>query len=73
MNATAQVSSPIFIMPAYGKTYPSIKEATEAWLQGKDFKIYKGPYCSIRDIERLKQTQPSGIYLVYNNTAVTLI
>ena len=73
MNAIAQVSGPIFIMPAYGRIYASIKEATEAWLQGKDFKVHKGPYCSIRDIEHLKQTQPSGIYLVCNNTAVTLI
>ena len=34
---------------AYGR------EATESdWLQGKDFRIVSGPYCSIRDSEAIK-------------------
>ena len=53
MNASNQVSSPLVIMPAYGRQYKTSKEAVEAWKSGKDFKIINGPYCSIRDITKL--------------------
>ena len=39
----------LYLTGAYGR------EAIESdWLQGKDFKIVSGPYCSIRDSEAIK-------------------
>lgn len=72
MNGIAQVSSPIFIKPAYGRVYETPLHAMDAWQQGKDFKVVDGPYCSIRDLETLKQSQPSGIYLLVNNVVFSL-
>ena len=43
----------MFIIPAYGRTYSSTVEALKDWHDGKDFKIHKGPYCSIRDYEAM--------------------
>ena len=53
MNGLDQVSSPLVVMPAYGRSYKTTNEAVEAWRSGKDFKIVNGPYCSIRDIANL--------------------
>ena len=39
---------------AYGRQYSSADEVRADWNDGKDFKIVGGPYCSIRDIESLK-------------------
>ena len=47
MNGLAQVSSPIFIKPAYGKQYETPLHALDAWQQGKDFKVVDGPYRSV--------------------------
>ena len=48
---------------AYGR------EATESdWLQGKDFKIVSGPYCSIRDSAAIKADNGDDILqLVFLN------
>lgn len=48
---------------AYGR------EAVESdWLQGKDFKIVSGPYCSIRDCEAIKADNGDDILqLVFVN------
>lgn len=43
----------ILIQPAYGRKYESIEAMEADWNAGKDFKIVKGPYCSIRDLELL--------------------
>ena len=64
MTALNQVSSPVFLLPAYGRRYTSRQQALSAWQAGKDFQIYNGPYCSIRDIDALKQMS-SGVYLQY--------
>ena len=53
MPALAQLSKPVVIMPAYGKQYANKYQAIEAWKSGKDFKIVNGPYCSIRDLDKL--------------------
>jgi hypothetical protein len=37
------------LLPAYGRGYDSIAEARADFMDGKDFMIYQGPYCSIRD------------------------
>ena len=53
MTALDQLSKPIVLMPAYGRSYKTSQEAIDAWKSGKDFKIVNGPYCSIRDIDKL--------------------
>ena len=53
MNVLAQLSKPVVLVPAYGRTYKTSQEATQAWKLGKDFKIPNGPYCSIRDLNKL--------------------
>lgn len=37
------------LLPAYGRHYYSIEEAKQDFMDGKDFMLYQGPYCSIRD------------------------
>ena len=64
MTALNQVSSPVFLLPAYGRTYKTKQQAINAWQDGKDFQIYNGPYCSIRDIDALRQMS-SGVYIQY--------
>lgn len=39
----------ILIVGAYGRKYDTLDAAKIDWEAGKDFKILKGPYCSIRD------------------------
>lgn len=51
------------LIPAYGRKYTNANFMLEDWLQGKDFQIYRGPYCSIRDIERLKRDYPEGVII----------
>lgn len=53
MNGLNQVSSPVMLVPAYGKKYKTSDEVRSAWKSGKDFKIVGGSYCSIRDVEAL--------------------
>lgn len=70
MNGLAQVSSPIFIEPAYGRRYLTREALLRDWEDGRDFKVVYGPYCSNRDLEYLKSTEPSGIYLITENFTV---
>lgn len=42
------------LVPAYGRTYKSAKEATEAFCSGKDWVTPMGQLISIRDFIRLK-------------------
>ena len=44
----------ILIVGAYGRKYKSLDEAKADWEAGKDFRIVRGPYCSIRDTELFK-------------------
>jgi hypothetical protein len=53
MTALDQVSSPLVIMPAYGRNYKSQDEAVQSWKAGVDFKVVNGPYCSIRDVAKM--------------------
>jgi hypothetical protein len=46
-------SRTIELVPAYGRKYNSQSEALADWEAGKDFKIYGGPYTSIRDESQL--------------------
>jgi hypothetical protein len=69
MNLLAQVSSPMFLLPAYGRSYKTKQEALSAWNSGKDFQIYRGPYCSKRDIDQLHDLA-DRVYIQYDNGIV---
>ena len=43
----------IELIPAYGRTYKNMNEAKKDWDNGLDFQVFNGPYCSIRDINKL--------------------
>ncbi len=47
----------LILFPAYGRQYDDFAKAVEDWQNGKDFSIngFRGPYCSIRDIEILQK------------------
>ena len=59
MNALQQVSSPMYLVPAFGQVYPNSTAMHEAWKQGKSFRIVGGPYTSIRDLEQLRHESSS--------------
>lgn len=44
----------LIITGAYGRKYKTLEDAKADWNLGKDFKIVRGPYCSIRDTELFK-------------------
>jgi hypothetical protein len=69
MKAIAQVTSPMFLLPAYGRKYASRQDAVKAWQAGKDFQIYNGPYCSIRDIDTMR-TMASSVFIQYESGTV---
>jgi len=62
-TALQQCSSPMLLTPAYGRVYISREDMLSGWLAGDDFHIVGGPYCSIRDIETLRD-EASSITLV---------
>lgn len=41
----------LVLVPANGRQYFSDDEVLEDWRKGVDFKLQKGPYCSIRDVK----------------------
>jgi hypothetical protein len=49
----------IYLLPAYGRNYKTANQALKDWYGGKDFQIYNGPYCSIRDVESIKDVYPT--------------
>ena len=55
--AISQVSTPIILQAAYGRRYKDQQQVLDDWLAGKDFKILGGPYCSIRDEQKLRDMQ----------------
>ena len=46
-------STILYLLPAYGRNYSSAEELVNDWEEGRDFRILKGPYCSIRDMDAL--------------------
>lgn len=52
-TALQQCSSPMLLIPAYGKVYVSRDDMHSGWLAGDTFRIMGGPYCSVRDWEVL--------------------
>lgn len=45
----------MILIPAYGRRYKDIQDAIQAWESGVDFRIFGGPYCSIRDLDNMKK------------------
>lgn len=41
------------LIGAYGRVYNTRTQAARDWANGKDFKVINGPYCSIRDIDKM--------------------
>ena len=66
MNLLNQVSTQIVIVAAYGRRYSTKEQALAAWESGKDFLIVNGPYCSIRDIERMTD-ESSSVHIMFGN------
>lgn len=64
MHALNQVSSPLWLVPAYGRQYKSKQDVVRDWQAGKDFLIDGGPYCSIRDLDAMR-SQFGNIYIDY--------
>ena len=62
--AIRQVSSPMILRPAYGRSYKTQDEMLKDWNDGKDFRISSsGPYCSIRDLDQMKSVASSIVIL----------
>lgn len=61
------------LLPAYGRKYTTAEEMLADWNRGKDFHIYQGPYCSIRDYEILKrEAEGNRIFLCYGLLSVEI-
>ena len=69
MKAIQQVTSPMLLLPAYGRSYKTREQALKDWYAGKDFQIYHGPYCSVRDIETMRDMS-SSVCIQYNTGIV---
>lgn len=65
MNALRQVSSPMILIPGYGRNCESREALRAAWEAGADFKPYgmHGSYCSVRDL----------YVLTMNSSSITLV
>lgn len=60
---------PMFVMelfPAYGRTYETEAAALKDWNDGKDWIIWRGPYCSIRDVKTMRANGYTHVHLMYN-------
>ena len=51
------------IFPAYGRKYGSAEAAYQDWVDGKDFRIGRGPYLSNRDREAIREDGYSAVIL----------
>lgn len=55
----------IYLTGAYGRQYRREDEILADWNDGKDFKIYQGPYCSVRDTLRMKMANFTHVFFIY--------
>jgi hypothetical protein len=55
----------LVLLPAYGRSYETEAEVLSDWSDGKDFKVIRGPYCSIRDTELIGKDGFEAIYIIY--------
>ena len=56
---------PMYLVPAYGRHYATSAACLKDWKAGKDFKVVKGAYCSIRDYDELSIDGP--VYIVISD------
>lgn len=63
-------SVPLILTPAYGRKYKSGLHMINDYMDGKDFKVLNGAYCSCRDFpnEEVILSVGSGryVYATYN-------
>lgn len=73
MTALQQVSSPLLLRPAFGRVYVSKEDMLSGWLAGDTFRMFGGPYCSIRDIEALRAESSSITLCDFRNPAQSIV
>lgn len=56
----------VFVLPAYNRNYATEEAALQDWFTGKDFKIARGPYFSIRDTKALVAEGITSLCLVWD-------
>lgn len=61
----------IIVLPAYGRRYVTAREALVDWWEGRDFQIYQGPYCSVRDATEMIAKGYTHVHII-SSTGVTL-
>lgn len=62
----------LFLTAAYGAKYDTSADIAKAWEEGKDFKVVRGPYCSIRDQEALKSDY-NAVYIVQSGIKLRVV
>ena len=73
MTALQQVSSPMILVPAYGRAYATREAMLADWRAGKDFRIVgHGQYCSIRDLPAMRQ-ESSSVTLVEPRNGASVV
>ena len=55
----------MYLFPAYGAVYETSEEAIKAWKGGTDFRAHGNGYCSIRDLEMIKN-ECSTLWIYWN-------
>ena len=61
------------LVPTYGRVYSTEEEVLADWNKGLDFKVYGGPYTSIRDIEGLVEEYVTVRVLVLGTDIVAVV
>ena len=62
----------VMLLGAYGRTYIDKAKALQDWQDGKDFQIFDGPYCSIRDMDYLTRMNNIVKILLNDGSSITL-
>lgn len=55
---------------AYGRSYNTWEDCENDWKDGKDFKIMGGPYCSVRDVDTMRQDGVRALYFITGSSVV---
>jgi hypothetical protein len=68
--AVQQLLDNLYLTPApWRKWIQTREEIIQDWKAGKDFRIQSGPYCSIRDIEYLRNSY-NRIYIIHDRGSI---
>lgn len=60
----------MYLTAAHGRQYELAESVRADWEDGKDFKIYQGPYCSIRDSNRMLQSGFTHVMVVWQTKSL---